>query len=110
LINFRVIGVNTVVARMAFAAAVGEAAAEAAAQASAAAVLAKAQAHAPVDTGELRDSGILTPTGFIFTADHAMPVEVGTSTTPAQPFVRPVLDEDNTEVALAVGRKLIGGI
>jgi hypothetical protein len=39
-----------------------------------------------------------------------MPVEVGTSTTPAQPFVRPVLDEDNTEVALAVGRKLIGGI
>lgn len=46
----------------------------------------------PVDSGELRDSITATEGGFGATAPYAALVELGTSKTAAQPFLRPALD------------------
>lgn len=48
----------------------------------------------PVDTGELRDSIQILKIGdkkwsIVATADHALPVELGTVNTPAQPYMQP---------------------
>lgn len=53
-------------------------------EATSTAVLTSAQRRAPVDTGELRDSGEHDRRGplshwVLFTADHALPVEYGTA-------------------------------
>lgn len=60
----------------------------------------EARRLAPVDTGELRDSISFqvrrTATSFAIVvlagADHALYVELGTSRSHAQPYLRPVLD------------------
>lgn len=60
--------------------------------------LADAQAHCPVDTGELRDSLHIEelPDGgkrIVVGTDHWVFPEFGTSEMPAQPFMRPVIDD-----------------
>lgn len=64
-----------------------------------------AQRYAPVRTGELRDSidhqvvNDRSPDGFdqmlvvYATAEHAGFVELGTSRSPAQPYLRPALEQ-----------------
>lgn len=62
-------------------------------------VLIEARRDAPVDTGELRNSGekdVVMENGVpvavvTFTADHALVVEVGSNDTPPQPYLRPAL-------------------
>jgi hypothetical protein len=55
------------------------------------------QQDVPVDTGELRDSLYVERIGpgrrIGASADHAMPVEFGTSDMAAQPFLRPALSK-----------------
>lgn len=53
--------------------------------------------NAPVDTGELVDSIHAETSGsegqVVVDADHAGPVEFGTSTTPAQPYIEPAVEQ-----------------
>ena len=55
------------------------------------------QNDVPVDTGELRDSGEVIQKGdetiVIYTAEHAVPIEFGTSKMAAQPYLRPAIDK-----------------
>lgn len=58
-----------------------------------------AKSLAPVDTGALRDSIAQTSEGVVVGAPYAVFVEYGTSESPAQPFVRPAIDEAHEETA-----------
>ena len=71
-------------------------------------VFALSQDDVPVDTGELRDSGEVKQSGddatVTYTADHAMPVEFGTSKMAAQPYLRPAID-NHKKVTAEMGKK-----
>lgn len=58
------------------------------------AVAAKARRRVPIDTGELRDSIHVEGTDVVVDADHALPVEVGTVDTAAQPFLTPAAESE----------------
>lgn len=62
----------------------------------------------PVDTGELKDSGAVDreEVSVGFGTDHAEAVEFGTSRSPAQPFLRPAVDEHQDEILEAMQKKL----
>ena len=70
-----------------------------------------AKKNAPVDTGYLRDSGFSRDADYgadvVFGAPYAFFVETGTSRTPAQPYVRPAIDEHENEIVEAVGREVV---
>ena len=65
-------------------------------------LLAESQELAPVDTGFLRASGQLEREGDSvivgYAAEYAPPVEYGTSKMPAQPFLRPAMEETDKMV------------
>lgn len=67
------------------------------------------QKDVPVDTGELKDSGkvIQKDDGaeVIYTAEHAAPVEFGTSKMAAQPYLRPAID-NHSKIQAEMERKL----
>lgn len=69
-----------------------------------------AKRRAPVDTGFLRASGSSNKTTggaeVVFTANYAYYQEFGTSKMPAQPFVRPTIDEDGDKIVEAVADEL----
>jgi HK97 gp10 family phage protein len=81
-------------------------------------VLARAQERAPVDTGQLRGSGLYEmqeggagevagadiSAVIAFTAEHAAPVELGTSKMSAQPFLVPSVEEGKQALARAVAQ------
>jgi len=84
----------------------------------AARVVADAQARAPVDTGQLRDSIRAVP-GVVptfwrveATAPHAQFVEYGTRFQSAQPYLIPALEAERrgfvSQMAGAVGRRFAG--
>lgn len=86
-----------------------------AAKAGAELVLESAKNRVPVDTGKLRDSLDLKKSkvknpkikGEYYVtkksgAEHFAPVELGTSKMKAQPFLRPAIDENMSEVAKKV--------
>jgi HK97 gp10 family phage protein len=62
--------------------------------------------NAPVDTGYLRDSGFSRDADYgadvIFGAPYSAHVELGTSRAPAQPYVRPAMDEHEGEIVDAI--------
>jgi HK97 gp10 family phage protein len=65
--------------------------------------------NAPVDTGYLRDSGFAREADYgadvVFGAPYSAYVELGTSRAPAQPYVRPAIDEHEGEIVDAVGQE-----
>jgi HK97 gp10 family phage protein len=65
-----------------------------------------ARRKAPVDTGYLRDSGFSREADYgadvVFAAPYAYFVETGTSRAPAQPYVRPAMDEHEGEIVDAI--------
>jgi HK97 gp10 family phage protein len=68
--------------------------------------LTHAQTLCPVDTGALRDSGHLVPetddVQIVFDAIYASYVEYGTWKMEAQPYLRPAMDEAETEAMNAI--------
>ena len=62
--------------------------------------------NAPVDTGYLRSSGFDRDADYgadvVFGAPYSAHVEFGTSRTPAQPYVRPAIDEHEGEIVKAI--------
>lgn len=52
-----------------------------------------ARRRAPVDTGKLRDSIQANGARFGSDVDYALYVEFGTTDTPAQPYLRPAIDD-----------------
>lgn len=69
-----------------------------------------AKRRAPVDTGFLRASGSSNKTAggaeVVFTANYAYYQEFGTVRMPAQPYIRPTIDEDGNEIVNAVANQL----
>jgi HK97 gp10 family phage protein len=66
--------------------------------------------NAPVLTSFLKNSGESHETGdgaeMIFHADYSYHVEMGTSKMPAQPYVRPAIDEHESDILRAVGEQI----
>ena len=66
------------------------------------------QNDVPVDTGELRDSGEVLQDGdeaiVRYTAEHAAPIEFGTSKMAAQPYLRPAIDK-HSKIQSEMGKK-----
>jgi HK97 gp10 family phage protein len=66
--------------------------------------------NAPVLTGFLRASGSSRKAGkkaeVIFSADYALPVEMGTAKRPPNGFVRRALDEHSDDIVKAVGEEI----
>lgn len=76
------------------------------ARAGAEVILYHALEKVPVRTGFLRDSGQIAENGdevaVEFTAEYAAAVEYGTSKMAAQPYLRPAIDEYETEILKAI--------
>lgn len=112
-ITIDVLGLAETLARFAGLEAAAKAAERPLAEAEAVPVEAKAKAIAPVDTGTLRDSIHIEPdpgsSDVLVATDvrYAPFVEYGTAYTPAQPFLRPAVDD--ASVGAAAGG-LIGGL
>jgi HK97 gp10 family phage protein len=68
-----------------------------------------AKKNAPVDTGYLRDSGFSRDADYgadiVFGAPYSAYVEMGTSRAPAQPYVRPAIDEHEGEIVDAIAEE-----
>jgi HK97 gp10 family phage protein len=68
-----------------------------------------ARENAPVDTGYMRDNGFSREADYgadvVFAAPYSYLVETGTSRTPAQPYVRPAIDEHEGEIVEAVAEE-----
>jgi len=62
----------------------------------------------PVKTGNLKNSGEIQETSdgyaVAFMADYAAIVEYGSSRQPAQPYLRPAIDENEKEILDAVAK------
>ena len=65
-------------------------------------IAATAQANAPVQAGELRDSIVATENSVEVTAPHALFVEVGTEHQAAQPFLTPAVQEHADDYTAAL--------
>lgn len=64
-------------------------------------ILEDSQALVPIDTGELKDSGSVDDTDgvkVIYTAGHALFVEMGTYKMNPQPYLRPAVDNNKNEL------------
>lgn len=74
----------------------------------------RSQELVPVDTGELKESGDVVETGdgyaVEYTANHAIPVEFGTSNMRAQSYLRRAIDESQKEVLEAMAEEAEKGI
>lgn len=77
-------------------------------------LLASAQAAAPVDTGELRDSGSISVSGTTltiqFSADHAVYVHEGTRYMGARPFLRTTLEQAASAIESGMGSAIESGL
>jgi len=73
-------------------------------------ILSGAQQRAPVKTGYLRQSGFVEEVEdgaeIGFSAEYAWYQEFGTSKMPAQPYLRPTLDEDADEIIKVMQDKI----
>lgn len=105
-----VLGMAKLLGRLARAEVVSELAAQAGASKAAQEIAETARSMAPVATGALRDSIAVNPEGVYIGAPYAVFVEYGTSRSPAQPYVRPAMDEVKeagpAEAAEAVIRRI----
>jgi HK97 gp10 family phage protein len=86
-------GMVQCLARFARAEVAAEVAAQAAAKSAAQEIAETARSLVPVDTGTLHDSIEVNDAGVGIGAPYAVFVEFGTSQNPAQPYVRPAMDE-----------------
>lgn len=72
-------------------------------------VLEDSQLLVPVDRGDLKDSGEIIDTNgvkVIYTAGHALFVEMGTYKMAAQPYLRPAIDNNKNRLAEVAGREV----
>lgn len=101
-------GVEQTIAKFLAIQAAGVVAGDAAAAAVAEQVADLARAMVPVETGELRDSIVVTDEGVTAGTDHAVYVEFGTYKMPAEPFMRPAADEADESAAVRAASSVFG--
>lgn len=58
--------------------------------------------NAPVNTGNLRDGYVIDGNSIVTDVPYAADVEYGTQRMPAQPHVRPAIDEHQDAIAKAI--------
>lgn len=102
-----VLGVPELLAKFLRMAAAGEVAQVAARDVVASGVADTARSLAPVLTGTLRDSIVAEDQAVRTDVPYAPFVEYGTSTTPAQPFMRPAADTADGGAAEVVAKQIM---